>query len=108
MAKKTFVNQTPFSVHGELMVRAGNEPGKNLNSIAFTIEENNSQEVTFGDDENPFMNGVELSIDAQGGIILANLIILSKDSSLDIEFNKNNTVYINVAQNSLVVTTANT
>lgn len=108
MAKKTFVNQTPFSVHGELMVRAGDEPGKNLSSIAFTIGENASQEIIYGDDNNPFMNGVELSIDAQGGIILANMIILAKDSTLDAEFNNNNTVYINVERNSLVVTTANT
>lgn len=110
MAQKLFVNNTGLQVTGQITVRTGDTPGQDLNDVSFTLSANEGtqQYVTYGDASSPYMDALEISAEADGAVLLSQQIVIARGSSLDNEFNMNDTIYIGLANNQLAVTTANT
>lgn len=110
MAQKLFVNNTPYTVNGDIGVRQGSQPGNELNSVQFTLDPGPGTQkmVPYGDPSDPYMDSLQLTAIADGGAIVSNQIILIRGSSLDNEFNMNDTIYIALQNNMFVVTSGNT
>jgi hypothetical protein len=110
MAQKLFVNNTPYLINGTIGVRAGSQPGQELNSVDFTLQPGpgSQQYVQYGDPNNPYMDSLQLTVIADGGAILSDQVIIDRSSPLDNQFNMNDTIYIAMQGTSFVVTTGNT
>jgi hypothetical protein len=110
MAQKLFVNNTAYTVNGNLGVRLGSTPGQELNSVDFTLSPgpNSQQYVQYGDANDPYMDELELTAIADGGAILSDQVVLQRGGSVDNEFNMNDTIYVAMQGNNFVITTANT
>ncbi|WP_295793749.1 hypothetical protein [Mucilaginibacter sp.] len=110
MPAKLFVNNTGYEINGNLTVRAGSQPGQNLNSVQFVLDSSmgSQQVVNYGDPNNLFMDQLEISTLALGGYIISNQIVVTRGSIIDDMFNTNDTITIALNNQSFVVTTSNT
>ncbi len=108
MAHKLIINKTDFAINGNLVVRKGDQPGNNLNSVQFSVSAHAQLMITYGDANNIYVNGLEISCQANGGLLVSDQRVLSRGSTLDDLFNRNDTIYVLLQGQSIVITSANT
>lgn len=108
MAQKLMVNNTSYTIEGTITVRSGSTPGADIGTVQFTLSPNSQQMVPYGDANDPYMDALTVSAVANGSIILSDQIVITRGSSLDNEFNMNDTIYIAISNNNFVITSNNT
>lgn len=108
MAQKLFVNQTGYTINGDLTVRAGSTPGKVLTVVSFSVDPNGRTMVPYGDANDPYVDQLEVSVLTDGAVVLSDQIVIVRSSPLDNDFNMNDTIYINLQGQSFVLTFGNT
>ena len=108
--QKLFVNNTGFEIQGVLEVRAGSNPGSELATVNFNIPANAGahQMVQYGDPNDPYIDQLTISALTDGAVVLADQIVVQRSSSLDNEFNQNDTVEIGYNNNMFTITSSNT
>lgn len=108
MAQKMIINKTDFVINSNLVVRKGDQPGTNLNSVHFSVNAHSQKMIAYGDANNIYVNELEISCQAGGGLIISDQQVISKSSALDDLFNRNDTIYVLLQGQSIVITSANT
>lgn len=108
MAQKLMVNSTSYIIQGTITVRSGSTPGQDSGTADFTLQPNSQAMVPYGDANDPYMDALTLSAITNGSIILSDQIVITRGSSLDNEFNMNDTIYIAISNNNFTITSANT
>lgn len=107
MAGKTFVNTTNYSLLVQLTVRKGDQPGHTLNVVNFTLGEGVSSYIGYGDDQNPYLDGISVNATDQGNIITSQNFVTIRGSSVDNDFNINDHVTFSLNHDSLVLSYSN-
>ena len=81
--EKTFVNNSPATLQITLFVRQGNDPVNQGGTVSFALDPGQTQLVVYGDDQNPFLNGI-LSFTIFNGDLYSKMqFATAQDSELD-------------------------
>ncbi len=109
MAKKLMVNNTNYEINGTIVVRNGSEPGKNAGTVNFKIAKGpgTNQSVEYGDANNPYMDQLTISTEANGAVILSDQVVITRGSDLDNLFNMNDTISIAITNQSIQISSSN-
>ncbi len=62
---------------------------------------------TYGNDQNPFIDGIPVNIVQNGNMTATQQFVLTRSSTIDNDFNMNSTVIFNLMGNSIVMTFSN-
>jgi len=110
MPSKLFINNTGYQINGNLTVRAGSEPSNQLNSVQFVLDPTIGSQlmVYYGDDSNPFVDGLETAGLINGGSIILNQTVVSRAGEMDDMFNCNDTITVALADQCFVIAGSNT
>jgi len=98
MAKKLFTNLTSSDLEITLHIRAGDMPDKNAGTVSFTVEANDSEWMTYGDEVNIYLNGITLA--ASDGSIEKTFLTIERATELDDRLNRRNNIQITCQQGS--------
>jgi hypothetical protein len=107
MGAKTFKNQTSFSLTLTLFVRRGDNPANLLNVQSLTLAAGQSQNYTYSDDSNPYLNGMGAATNGGPDAISASQHVVQRGSPVDNLYNQNSVVTISMSGHSLVVQSSN-
>lgn len=102
MPGKTFRNQTSYDLSITLTPRAGDNPGNDLAPVSFSVRSGGSQYQAYGDDRNPYLDGIALNGAGNGGFIAAQEFAISRGSAIDDGLNKND--HVNISQSGTAFT----
>lgn len=105
---KTFINNTDASFQVILFIRAGENPVNQDGVEIFTLAPGETREVTFGDANNSFLNGISLFTIANGDLFSSVQFVTVESSLLDNLLNTNDTLTITQEQTNYVITGSNT
>ncbi|CAM5207976.1 hypothetical protein UACE39S_00328 [Ureibacillus acetophenoni] len=108
MAEKTFVNNSPATLEMIIAVREGDSPFLNSSFVSFTLLPGETETVTYGDAENPFLNGIILFTIYLGDLYSKVQFITELGSELDNLLNTNNQIIVTKVETDYVYTGANT
>ncbi|HMB53716.1 MAG TPA: hypothetical protein VKU40_10385 [Thermoanaerobaculia bacterium] len=89
---KKLVNQTGVAINGVLDVRKGSNPQDHLKNVPFSIPANGTTNVQYGDDQNPFLNGVSYEYKPSGSLVSFSAQVATRGSQWDDVFNTNSTL----------------
>lgn len=110
MARKLMVNNTQYEINGNLTVRAGDTPGKDLDTVHFSIPAGpgTKQFVDYGNDQNPYVDQLEISGMTDGAMVISDQVIMIRGGQMDNMFNMNDTIYIALDGQSFEIKSGNT
>ena len=99
---KVIHNATPFTLNVTVIGRAGDNPSRDGRTVKASIAPNQSHTFQYGDDQNPYMNALELSLTGQGMADSASLRATERGGpgTLDNLYNAHGTVSIGYASGS--------
>jgi hypothetical protein len=103
MPGKTFTNATSYDLSVMLTVRQGVTPGTDLPPVNFSLNKGNSQYVPYGDDNNPFLDGIAINGIDKGNLIASQEFAITRGSSIDNDFNTNDHVAVRQSGDSFVL-----
>jgi hypothetical protein len=103
MAGKIFGNRTPYDLSVQLTVRAGDTPGHTFGFVNVVIPSNTDQFVGYGNDSNPYLDGISLHGAGNGNKVASQETVLTRGSAVDNAFNTNDTVSFTQANQSIVM-----
>ena len=95
---KTLVNDTGAAVSGSLSVRKGSDPSHQLKVVPFSLEIGETKTIQYGDDQNPFLNGMDYEYKLDGELVGINQQVITRGSTWDDIMNTNNTLTLNAVQ----------
>jgi hypothetical protein len=107
MGAKTFTNNTNAAVTLQLIVRQGDDPTHILNAQSLVIQAGKSQAYTYSDSSNPYLNGLGVSLNANGNLVQSFQYVTTRGSAVDNLLNQNSMVVIAETGQSIVVTSHN-
>lgn len=107
MGAKTFRNQTKSSLSLQLFVRRSDNPANLLNVQSLTLAPGQSQNYTYSDDANPFLNGMGVQTNGGPDSISAFQYVIQRGSAVDNLYNQNSVVTISMAGQSLTIQSSN-
>ena len=94
MSYKIIENNTPYSVEVILVVRKGESVEATSCERPENFSPNQKREILYGDEKNIYLNGVIVSIIAEGKVSNAQEIIMDRGDTFDNKYNKNDTIII--------------
>lgn len=103
MASKYFDNQTGYALSVMLTVRRGDTPGSDIDPVNFTLDKGKGQSVGYGDDSNPYLDGIAVNAVDNGNIIASQQFVITRGSSLDNDMNTNDRVAFALEDDALVL-----
>lgn len=86
---KTLINSTGVYVNGVLNVRKGSNPQDHLKDVNFSLDPGQTKTVQYGDDQNPFLNGVSYEYKPSGSLVSFSAQVATRGSQWDDVFNTN-------------------
>lgn len=90
---KKLVNQTGVYLNYTLTVRRGSNPQDKLKDVGGSLEPNETKTVQYGDDQNPFLNGVSYEYKPAGADLVSfSAQVAVRGSQWDDVFNTNDTL----------------
>jgi hypothetical protein len=105
---KNIVNKTSSLLVGSITPRIGSNPQQSGPPVMFEIPAGQSQTVTYGNDQNPFMNGMTASSKTDGTSLLeGNWQVISRGGFVDDLFNTNSTITVTQAKTGLLIDGSN-
>ena len=107
MGAKTFVNKTNSSLTVELFVRKGDDPANLLNVRSLVLSAGQSQNYTYSDNSNPYLNGVGVWVNGGNDAISELQYVVKRGSAVDDLFNTKSTITISMSGQSLVIQSSN-
>lgn len=107
MGAKTFSNKTSSSLILQLFVRKGDNPANLLNVQSLTLAAGQSQNYTYSDSSNPFLNGMGVATNGGSDAISSFQYVIQRGSAVDNLYNQNSKITISMSGQSLVVQSSN-
>jgi hypothetical protein len=101
MPYKTLINRTGGDLKVVLIVRKGDHPSDTAGSVVVELaagsdqetgEEDLMQRVSYGNDTDIFLNGLELTMQAKGAETTSRSVVAVRGSKLDRILNTNDTI----------------
>ena len=89
---KTLRNETGYPVQVILDVRKGSDPKDHLTNVDVSLDAGETKTVQYGDDANPYLNGVRYEYDANGVMVRIMQQVTSRGSAWDDTMNTNSTL----------------
>jgi len=89
---KILVNKTGSYIEGVLNVRKGSNPQDHLKNVDFSLDVGQTKTVQYGDDQNPFLNGVSYEYKPSGSLVSFSAQVATRGSQWDNVFNTNSTL----------------
>lgn len=89
---KKFQNETGWDLSVLLSVRAGSTPGHIWKQVPFSLSRGTDQVIKYGNEDNPFLDGISLNAVASGEIVATQEFVFKRGSQIDDDFNTNDTV----------------
>jgi hypothetical protein len=89
---KLFINSTGVDLDVTLKVRSGSDPNNNAPDEYFFLAQNTQKEVSYGNQANIYLNGIDLIASGGGDIRQRTDIVITRGSYLDDLLNRHNTV----------------
>lgn len=105
--QKQFVNNTPDFLSVQITPRIGDTPGNEGPPVNFSLAPGQSADPIYGNDQNPFVDGISVNIVENGNITATQEFVLTRGSTVDNDFNMNGTVIFNLVGNSIVMAFSN-
>lgn len=94
MAQKTFNNRSAATLQIGLLVRQGADPANFDGVVYFTLRPGETKTVTYGNQQNVFLNGIVMSTNFNGDIYAKTQIVTVRGSQLDDLLNTNSIIDI--------------
>ncbi|WP_233414515.1 right-handed parallel beta-helix repeat-containing protein [Thermaerobacillus caldiproteolyticus] len=91
---KTFINTSLATLQITLFIREGNDPINQDGTVSFTLNPEETQTITYGNDQNSFLNGILLFTIFQGDLYSKMQFVTVSGSELDNLLNTNNVITI--------------
>jgi hypothetical protein len=91
---KTFINTTASTLQITLFTRQGDNPANADGTTSFTLTPGQTSTITYGSQQNPFLNGISLTTTSQGEVYTKTQLVTAKSSQLDNLLNTNNVITI--------------
>lgn len=105
---KKLVNQTGVYLNFTLSVRRGSNPQVHLKDVNGSLEPNETKTVQYGDDQNPFLNGVKYESKPAGAdLVTFSAQVAVRGSQWDDVFNTNNTLTFHAISPSASISGSN-
>jgi hypothetical protein len=106
--QKLFINgSNDKTLNVTLYIRQGPEVANSAGTQRFTLGASQSLVVTYGDDNNIYLNGLALTSIFNGQIVGEQEFVISRGQILDNELNMNSVVYFNFVGGVFQVQTSN-
>jgi hypothetical protein len=105
--KKDFKNNTDGIIGISLFIRAGEDPKNGAGVQTFTLKPRETQSITYGNDQNIYLNGYNLVSDFNGAHYCIEEFVTNRGSAFDNLLNTNSKVEINYNAAAFQVTTNN-
>lgn len=106
--QKRLVNQTGSPLQVTLRVRKSADPRENLGAKSVSMNAGDDIRVTYGDDANPFLNGIELVAFRDGAVLARQDVVILRGSPLDNELNTRDTISLLFVGGAFLLQAANT
>ena len=106
--KKKFINSTPMAISVQLWVRKGGDPGSTKSIKNFSLNPHHGCMESYGDDANPFLDGISINGVDQGETIAEQQFVFQRGNALDNGFNTNDTVTVRMIEQNFVLEFSNT
>lgn len=104
MPSKYFDNQTGYALSVMLIVRRGDRVGNDLAPVNFTLDKGQGQSISYGDDSNPYLDGITANAVNKGKIIAAcQEFVVVQGSWLDNDLNGNDHVAFTLEGDAVVL-----
>jgi uncharacterized protein YqfB (UPF0267 family) len=107
MAEKTFINDSFATLQITLFVREGDNPIHEDGTVSFSLNPEESKVITYGNDQNIFLNGIKFSTTFEEDLFSENKSVTLRDSDLDNLLNLNNVLTISKVQTNYIITGSN-
>jgi hypothetical protein len=107
MGAKTFVNKTNSSLTVQMFVRKGDNPANLLEVRSLVLSAGQSQNYTYSDSSNPYLNGVGVWVNGGKDAISELQYVVTRGSPVDDLFNTKSTVTISMSGQSIVIQSSN-
>lgn len=89
---KKLVNKIGAYTNIVLNVRKGSNPQDHLKDVNVSLNPGETKTVQYGDDQNPFLNGVSYEYKPDGSLVSFSAQVATRGSAWDDVFNTNNTL----------------
>jgi hypothetical protein len=98
---KTLINRTGHELRVTLVVRKGDHPEGNAGTVDVQLaagaddgtgDDKSQQEVTYGDDVDIYLNGIETLLISHGSAIGKREVVIERGSPLDDQLNTHDTI----------------
>lgn len=106
--QKLFINNCGNQLNVTAYNRLSSNPAKTRGQIDVSIVNGERKMVTYGNDQNPYLNGFNLIAFRDGAMIAQQKIVVTRGSPLDNQLNMNDTVTFLFSNGSFYIRTTNT
>lgn len=103
MGIKSFTNNTGSALKVCLYVRAGVTPGCVRKCMVFTLIVNETKVITYGCDEDPFLDGIKVCQCSKGQSVCTKLRVTTRGSSVDKLLNTHSHLLLSLYCDSIIV-----
>lgn len=107
MASKYFDNKTGYDLSVMLTVRHGDTPGSDLAPVNFTLDKGAGQSISYGDDSNPYLDGIAVNAVDRGNIIASQQFVITRGSSIDNDMNTNDHIAFALDDDAMILQFSN-
>ncbi len=108
MGKKMFINNTGHDLSVQLQVRSGDTPGHLKGFKDFSMSKGQREMVEYSGPSNPYLDGISVNAIDSGEIVAEQQFVINRGSSLDNDFNTNDTVTFNWETENITLAFSNT
>ncbi|MCU0433309.1 MAG: hypothetical protein MUC87_07645 [Bacteroidia bacterium] len=105
---KNIINNTSSTIVGSITPRIGSNPGQSGPPVTFEVAAGDSKLVQYGNDQNPFMNTLDVSSKTDGSSLLeGRWDVISRGGFVDDLFNTNRNITVTQAKTGLLIDGSN-
>lgn len=101
--EKTLENRTGMDLSIVLTVRKGSDPSDTWKTVSAGLGAGDSKRVDYGNEENPFLNGIEVSGVGGGEIASTRNVTFQRGNEIDDGLNTNDTIVVTRENASFVL-----
>lgn len=106
--RKLFINGSGNQLNVTAYNRLSSDPARTRDEVTFTLQRDEHKMVTYGNDQNPYLNGFNLIAVRDGSIISQTKIVITRGSPLDNQLNMHDTVTFLFTKGSFYIQVSNT
>lgn len=116
MAYKKLINKTGHDLEATLIVRKGDHPTDTAGTVEVKLspctyeecDDGSTTVVTYGNEEDIFLNGIEARLNLDGNIVANRRVALERGTPLDNLLNTNNTIEFFYDKNTVLLSASET